>query len=215
MSSSVIAEIATQLWRDWWDFIKERVWCYMQLGDMTLAGDILLSLFKTSGGGSTDKWAEAYHLLGLINEVLGAENAPAYSFLRALYATPGHEATNKAIDRLRERVRDKTGIEHVIVRHNIDNVLKPFRHRTEGQAPLGEAEARSIDEKVVGHVYELDPWHNYTDDLHVNTALSSIILPRLITDKLTERAGNNWYLKLGIADCSEIQLGAAAWMILR
>ena len=203
MSSSVMADsgICTQFWKNWWDFIEERVSCYMQLGDMTLAGNILLSLFRTRGGGSTDKWAEGYHMLGLINEALGAENAAAYSFLRALYATPGHEATNQAIDRLRERVRDKTGIEHVIVRHNIDNVLKPFRHRTAGQAPFGEAEARSIAEKFVGQFYELDPWHSYTDDLDVSTALSSIIHPCLITDKFTERTGNNWYLKLWNADC--------------
>ena len=198
MSSSVMADsgICTQFWRNWWDFIEERVSCYMQLGDMTLAGNILLSLFKTRGGGSTDKWAEGYHMLGLINEALGAENAAAYSFLRALYATPGHEATNKAIDRLRERVRDGTSIEHVIVRHNIDNVLEPFRHRTAGQTPLGEAEARSIVEKFVGQICDLDTSHKYTDDLDVSEALSSTILPCLISDKLTERAGNNWYLKL-------------------
>ena len=200
MSSSVMADsrIGTQFWRNWWDFIEERVSCYMQLRDMTLARNILLSLFGTKRGGSTDKWTEAYHMLGLINEALGAENAAAYSFLRALYATPGHEATNRAIDRLRERVRDTTDIEHVVVRHNIDNVLEPFRHRTAGQAPLGEAEARSIVEQFVGRVWELDPLHDYTNDLRVSTTLSSIILTCLIADKPTERAGNNWYLNFGL-----------------
>lgn len=108
-------------------------------------------------------------MLGLINQALGFENAAAYSFLRALLATPGHEATNKAMDRLRERVHDKPLIDHAIIRHNIDNVLKPFRHRTAGKAPLGEAEARSIAERFVGQIWEMDPLHNYTDDLHVST----------------------------------------------
>lgn len=124
-------------------------------------------------GSRTDNWAELFYTLGLIDEARGAENAAARSFLNALESTPGHEATNKAIDQLRERVRDKTGIEHVIVRHNIDNVLEPFRHRTPGQAPLGKEEARSIVEQFV----------NYTDDLHVSTTLSSIILPCLIFEK--------------------------------
>ena len=122
---------------------------------MNRAGNTLLSLFSRRYGHPTDKWAEAYHTLGEIQEALGAQNAAAYSFLRALYATPGHKATNKAVDKLRERVGDSTDFEHVIVRHNIDNVLRPFRHRTAGQAPLGEAEARSIVDQFVGQIDEL------------------------------------------------------------
>ena len=112
----------------------------MHLGDIPLAGDTPLSLFRRCGGGDTDIWAEAYYILGLVKEGWGAKNAAAYSFLRALCCTPRHEATNVAIDRLRERVYDKADIEHVIVRHNIDHVLKPFRHRMAAQASLGEAE---------------------------------------------------------------------------
>ena len=190
MSSSAMADsgIGTQLEENWWDFIEEEVSGCMQLGDITLGGDTPLSLFRRSGGSRTDNWAELFYTLGLIDEARGAENAAARSFLNALESTPGHEATNKAIDQLRERVRDKTGIEHVIVRHNIDNVLEPFRHRTPGQAPLGKEEARSIVEQFV----------DYTDDLHVSTTLSSIILPCLISEKLTERAGNNCYLNFGM-----------------
>ena len=174
LSSTVMAnsETTEKLARYWWDLIKECVLCCWQMGNMSLAKNTLLSLFKSTYWTPTDKWAEAYHTLGAIEEALGAENAAAYSFLRALNARPGFEETNKAIDRLRERVGEKTDMEHVIVRHNIDNVLKPFRYQTPGQAPLGRVEASIISAQFVGHIHELDPFHVYTDNLHVSTALS-------------------------------------------
>ena len=172
LSSSVTASSGTQLEDIWWHVSEERLSCAMHLEDRTLAGDTPLSLFRRCGARDTEIWADAYYMLGLIKEGRGAENAAAYSFLRALCCTPRHEATNIAIDRLRERVRDKTDIEHVIVRHNIDNVLNPFRHRMAAQAPLGEADARSI----------VEGFANSINDLHVSTTLSSIILPCLISE---------------------------------
>ena len=154
MSSSAMVNlgIGTRLEDYWWDLFEELVSHCMQLGVVNLAGDSPLSLFRRSGGCRTDNWAEAHYTMGLIEEARGAENSAAHEFLMALCSTPGHEATNKAVDRLRERVRDKTDIKSVIVRHNIDNVLKPFRHRTTDQAP-----PRSIVEKFVRKPHELDP----------------------------------------------------------
>ena len=99
MSYSVMANLGidTQLVRNWWDFIEQCVLCCMQLGDMTLARNTLLPLFRGpywQGYEETD----AYHTLPLIGEALGDKNSVACSFLRALYPTPGFEATNKAID---------------------------------------------------------------------------------------------------------------------
>ena len=172
MSSETLADtrMKTQLESNWWDFIEECVSCCMQLGDMTGARNTLLFLFKGTYTPSRDKWAEAYHMLGLIEERLGAENAAAHSFLRALYARPGHEATENAINRLRERVDDKTNIESVIVRHNIDNVLKPFRHRTPGQEPLSGVEVSRIIAQFVGQIHELNASHSYTDTSEASTA---------------------------------------------
>ncbi len=209
------SEAWTHLARKQWDFIKECVDCCWHLRDMTSAKTTLLSLFRRTYGPRMNDWARAYHALGVIEEALGAKNAAAYSFLRALHARPGFKETNKAIDRLRERVGDKTDIEHVIVRHNIDNVLKPFRHQTPGQTPLSEAESRRIIAQFVGQIHELDPLHSYANNLQVSTALTCIILCWLISNKLTERVGNHWYLKLLSAACSEVYLVAAAWMILR
>ena len=171
-SAIVDSEISTQLREIWWDVFEERLTCYMHLEDIPLAGETPLSLFRRCGGGDTDIWAEAYYSLGEIKEGRGAKNAAAYSFLRALCCSPRHEETNITIDQLRERVRHKTDIEHVIVRHNIDNVLNPFRQRMAAQAPLGEAEARSILEGFV----------NSINDLHVSTTLFGIILPCLISE---------------------------------
>lgn len=106
--------------------IGQCVLCRMQLGDMTWARKTLLFLFERTIGAPTDKWAELYHTLGVIEVSLGAENAAVHSLLRGFYARPGNKATEKAIDRLRERVDDKTNIERLIVRHNIDNVLNLF-----------------------------------------------------------------------------------------
>ena len=172
MSSETMADsrMKSQLESNWWDFIEECVSCCMQLGDLTWARETLLFLFKGTYTPSMDKWAEAYRMLGLIEERLGAENAAAYSFLRALYARPGHKATENAINQLRERVDDKTNIESVIVRHNIDNVLKPFRHRTPGQQPLSGVEASRIIAQFVGQIHELNASHSYTDTSEVSTA---------------------------------------------
>ena len=172
MSSETMADsrMNIQLESNWWDFIEECVSCCMQLGDLTWARETLLFLFKGTYTPSMDKWAEAYHMLGLIEERLGAGNAAAHSFLRALYARPGHEATENAINRLRERVDDKTNIESVIVRHNIDNVLKPFRHRTPGQPPLSGVEASRIIAHFVGQIHELNASHSYTDTSEASTA---------------------------------------------
>ena len=178
MSKAIMAgsKMDIQLESNWWELIEECVSCCMQLGDMTWARKTLLFLFKGTYKAPIDKWAEAYHKLGLIEEALGAENAAAYSFLRALYARPGHEATQNAIDRLRERVDDKTNIERVIVRHNIDNVLKPFRDRTQDQSPLSGAEARRMITLCVGQIHELNTCHNYTDNSQASTALFCISL---------------------------------------
>ena len=156
MSSSAIAdsEIGTRLEDNWWDLFEELVSHCVQLGVVNLAGDSPLSLCRRSGGCRTDNWAEAHYTMGLIEEARGDDNSAAHEFLMALCSKPGHEATNKAIDRLRERVRDKTDIKHVILRHNIDNVPKPFRHRTTDQALLSRAEA---SEKFVRKPHELDP----------------------------------------------------------
>ena len=179
MSSETMADsrMNIQLESNWWDFTEECVSCCMQLGDMTWAKETLLFLFKGTYTPSMDKWAEAYHMLGLIEEGLGAENAAAHTFLRALYARPGHEATENAIDRLRQRVDGKTNIESVIVRHNIDNVLKPFRHRTPGQSPLSGAEASKIIAQFVGQIHELNASHSCTDSSEASTALIRISLP--------------------------------------
>ena len=179
MSSETMADsrMKTQLESNWWDFIEECVSCCMQLGDMTWARDTLLFLFKGMYTPSMDKWAEAYHMLGLIEERLGAENAAAYSFLRALYARPGHEVTEYAINRLREQVDNKTNIESVIVRHNIDNVLKPFRHRTPGQPPLSGVEASRIIAQFVGQIHELNASHSYADTSEASTAPTYNRLP--------------------------------------
>ena len=123
----------------------------MPLGDMTWARNTLLSLFRRTYGPPTDQWAEAYHTLGPIEEALGAENAAAYSFIRAVYATPGLKA-------LRRQVDDKTAIEHVIVPHNIGNVLSPFRHPMPVQASLGEAEARRIIAQFVSQFTNWTPY---------------------------------------------------------
>ena len=116
-------------------------------------------------------------MLGLIEEALGAENAAAHSFLGALCARPGHEATQIAIDRLRKRVDDKTNMESVIVRLNIDNVLKPFRHQTPGQSPPSKAEASSIIAQFIGQIHKMNTFHNYLDSPQAITALYCVSLP--------------------------------------
>ena len=163
-----------QLESNLWDLIEGCVSCCMQLGDMAWARDSLLFLFSGEYRPPIDKWAEAYHMLGIIEAALGAENAAAHSFRGALCHRPGHEATETAIDRLRKRVDDKTDIESVVVRLNIDNVLKPFRHRTLGQSPLSEAEANSIIAQFIGHIYECGSLRRYTNILRASTALIDI-----------------------------------------
>lgn len=179
MSLEMMADsrMKIQLESNLWDLIEECVSCCMQLGDMAWARDSLLFLFSGEYKPPRDKWAEAYHMLGLTEEALGAENAAAHSFLGALCHRPGHEATEIAIDRLRKRVDDKTDIESVVVRLNIDNVLKPFRHRKLGQSPFSKAKACCIIDHFIGHIHKLDAFRDYLDNPQASTGLYCVSLP--------------------------------------
>ena len=153
------------------EFIEGIVSCSLRLGDLALAKIKLLSLYRRPLGRSNMKWADAYYTLGLIEVARGVDNAAAYSFLRALHARPGFKAADKAVEELYERVRGKTDFEHIIVRHNIENILEPFRYQPPYQDPIDDAEARRIIGKFVGRICALDSNHIYSNTTPVSTAL--------------------------------------------
>ena len=133
--------IPSPLSNNCWELSKASILCCMDLGDRISARSILRFLFKsgqTFACRSQVAQAEAYYYLGLMHVADGVENAAAYSFLHALLLNPGYGEADEAVDETRECVRDGINFKHIIVQHNIDNILKPFRHQTQDQMPLGE-----------------------------------------------------------------------------
>ena len=124
-----------------------------------MARATIFSLFNSPSSSVQDyedAWPEAYYQLGVWLEEGGAENAAAYCFLQALHLKTGYTDADKAVDEMRERLNDGTDFRCVIVRHNADNVLQPFRHQALGQDPLVEEGARKIIGGFIGSVRELN-----------------------------------------------------------
>lgn len=93
----------------------------------------------------TDKQhAEIYYTMASIFLALKAENASAYCLLSALTFQPGHTAADKAVDEMEARLRggidsaaevsltqppSKTDAIRRLVLHNIETIMKRFRHQ--------------------------------------------------------------------------------------
>ena len=149
-----------------WELGKASVLCCMDIGDRNSARSITKSLFKCDHSftcRSQVTQAEAYYYLGLVHVADGAENAPANSFLHALLLKPGYGEADEAVDEMRERVINGISFKHIIVQYNIDNVLKPFRHQTQDQIPLGDTETKKIIGGFVGNIRELDREYEEND----------------------------------------------------
>lgn len=135
-----------------WEVGKASMLCCMDLGDRISARSIIRSLFKSGQTFACHfqvAQAEGYYYLGLMHVTDGVENAAAYSFLHALLLNPGYGEADEAVDEMRERVSDGINFKHIIVQHNIDNILKPFHHQTQDQMPLGDRETKKSLEDLL------------------------------------------------------------------
>ena len=79
--------------------------------------------------GLWDRVADAHCAIGKAYVIDGALNSAVYSLLQALLTAPGHVEADRAIDNLEERVKSSLKPEEVMVRLNIEGVLKEVRHR--------------------------------------------------------------------------------------
>ena len=143
-----------------WDIGKASIHCCMELGDKNFARGVVRSLFKNNERAyallDLIAHAEGYYYLGLMHVADGADNHAAYSFLKALQCMPGYADADKAVDEMRERLNNSTDFQHAIVRHNIDNILQPFRHQAPGQDRLEIDEANVIIDGFIGSIRDLD-----------------------------------------------------------
>lgn len=94
--------------------------------------------------GYWDRLADAHYAIGMAYVIDEALNSATYSFLQALLTTPGHVKTDKAIDELEQRVMHSTDPEDVMVKLNIESVLKGVRHQVSDQQRLTQNQAHEL-----------------------------------------------------------------------
>ena len=109
----------------------------IKLGDLSWAAiDIDWTMtIKRYQGKEADE-TEAWFLYGLRDVAIGAGNGAAYCFLQTLWKQPGHPGADEAVDEMEARLQPCTGLAERIILHNIQHVLKPFRHQTQGSTVM-------------------------------------------------------------------------------
>ena len=117
----------------------------------------------------------AHYYMAQTFEAKGWKNAALYSYLQALRLKPGYQDAGVAVDQMQKHLGSCTALEDATVKHNIDNVVNPFRNQparsfAESQRYYREvfqefagtsAEIRSLDRRASGDVS--DPYNETSD----------------------------------------------------
>lgn len=127
------------------ELVLESINCSVVIGDTDTARHDLYHLCTQSEELYTSTPADIATInlySGRSHVVDGALNATAYSFLRALHVSPGHEGTEKAVADSHDMVKNSLVPKNMIVKYSIEHVLKAFRYRTRTNTDLSRNRLR-------------------------------------------------------------------------
>ena len=132
----------------------------------------------------------AHYYMAQTFEAVGRKNAALYSYLQALRMRPGYREADLAVDQMERDLGSGSALEDAKVKHNIRNVLDPFRYQLPRSAVVSRrnyrtifqefdgtaAEIRSLDRDASGEVSRL---HGKTADVFLipHRLISSIWTP--------------------------------------
>ena len=142
-------ELQTQMINMQWEYVS----CCLKLGRTGELYDEIREMFQywspekrtvAEQQGYWDRVADAHCAIAKAYVIDGALNSALYSFLQALLTAPGHIEADRAIDSLEERVKSSSKPEDVMVRLNIECVMREVRHREPVFGRLTKDEAKNL-----------------------------------------------------------------------
>ena len=111
----------------------------IKLGDVDWALGLIewtLGMQDEDEEGFSSAQTQGWFLYGMRDLAFGAGNGAIYCFLQTLWKQPGHPGADEAVDEMKLRLRSCPDLNERIILHNIEHVLKPFRHQARGSAVM-------------------------------------------------------------------------------
>lgn len=97
----------------------------------------------------------AHYYMAQTFEAVGWKNAALYSYLQALRLEPGHQDAEVAVDQLERNLQSGPALEDANVKHNITQVVNPFRNQTGRSAVVSKRYYKTIFQEFAGTAAEI------------------------------------------------------------
>lgn len=113
----------------------------------------------------------------------GGFSSALHAFFQAICREPGHEKADAEIDTIEAKVQGSTDPHDIIIRYNLDYVVKPVRHQPKGSPAM---EADTLAKYVKRFVATVGSVQFMCDEMRESHAYDvSLVIPGLIRIILT------------------------------